>query len=69
MAEVWCEMGGLMEDPEFHWEKIGEAPGNSEEEVYQNLAIQDPDFAEHYSPANPAVGSCHSYWGWRLCIK
>jgi len=62
MTILMCEKGGLMEDPAFHWEKIGEAEGSTVKEVADNLAKKDKDFAKYYDPKTV------TYWGWELKI-
>jgi len=52
-----------MEDPGWHWEVIGHAPGDTTQEVADNLAERDWEFAQYYDSSNL------SYWGWRLSIN
>jgi hypothetical protein len=63
MKTLFCRKGGLMEDPEFHWESIGEGEGNTTREVADDLAKRDKAFARDYDPTGP------SYWGWKLSIN
>ena len=63
MTTLFCLQGGLMEDPDFHWERIGIAAGSSTKEVADNLALKDPDFAKYYNPTSV------TYWGWELSIN
>ena len=53
---LFCEEGGIMEDPEFHWEVIGKAEGNTTKEVADNLAAKDKDFAKYYDPESDILG-------------
>lgn len=62
MAIIMCRQGGLMEDPAFHWEQIGEAEGTTLREACDNLAKKDPEFAKYYNPETI------SYWGWKLAL-
>lgn len=57
-----CELGGLMEDPDFHWEIIGKAEGDTVKEVADNLTKKDINFAKYYNPKTV------TYFGWRLKI-
>jgi hypothetical protein len=63
MKIVMCKQGGLMEDPEWHWEQIGEGEGETLEEVCDNIASKDPSFAAHYSKKHGI-----SFWGWELAL-
>lgn len=63
MTALYCKMGGLMEDPGFHWEKIGEADGDTLKEVADTLALEDAEFARHYNQERL------TYWGWRLSLN
>lgn len=62
MTKLYVRAGGLMEDPEFHWEEMGEAEGTTLKEVCDNLAAKDPGFAAEYNP------EYLTYWGWRLSL-
>ena len=62
MTILMCEEGGLMEDPNLHWEQIGEAEGSTTQEVADNLAKKDEGFAGNYDPESVTL------WGWRLKI-
>lgn len=63
MTVLYCRQGGLMGDPAFHWEKIGEADGSSLKEVADALALKDPEFARCYNPERI------TFWGWQLSIE
>lgn len=60
---IYCLQGGLMEDPKWHWEKIGEANGDTLKECCDNLAKNDAEFAKYYNP------NTLGYWGWELGFK
>lgn len=62
MPILLCQEGGLMEDPDFHWEEIGEAEGTTTKEVADNLAKKDKFFAQYYDSKNL------TFWGWKLKI-
>ena len=58
MTILICEEDGLMEDPNFHWEKIGEADGSTAKEVADNLAKKDEGFAGNYDPESVIFWRC-----------
>lgn len=62
MTILFCKQGGLQEDPKWHWEIIGSAPGETTKEVADNLAKSDEKFKEDYDPEGV------TYWGWGLAI-
>lgn len=59
---LWVKAGGIMEDPEFHWDQIGKAEGSTLKEVCDNLAAKTPSFAQYYDP------DTLTYWGWKLSL-
>jgi hypothetical protein len=63
--EVWCQQGGLMEDPHFHWEPMFKTTKSDLGEACRERAAWDSDFRENYSHR----GTRHSYWGWLLLFK
>jgi hypothetical protein len=60
---LWCRQGGLMEDPGWHWEQMGEGRGNTVREVADDFAEHNPKFAEYYDR------EFLSYWGWTLALN
>lgn len=61
--KIWVKQGGLMEDPDWHWEPVGEAEGNTLQEACNNLAAQNAGFAKYYNPETL------SFWGWQLKLE
>ena len=62
MTKLYVKCGGLMEDPDWHWEEIGEADGETLREVCDNLAAKDIGFASEYN------STYLTYWGWELSL-
>lgn len=60
LVTIYCKMGGIMEDPDFHWEPIGKAPGATLKEACDNLAVIDSEFKRDYDPTTM------TFWGWKL---
>ena len=53
---IYMRAGGLMEDPEFHWERHGFSAGLDAKEACMNLFKNDNLF-DHKTM---------TYWGWLL---
>jgi len=53
---IYIKGGGLMEDPNFHWERHGSAPGVDEKDACLNLFKNDKLFD----------AETMTYWGWQL---
>lgn len=62
MPKIYVKVGGLMEDPIYHWELLGEADGNTLREACDNLAKKDWRFALEYDPKTL------TYWAWELSL-
>lgn len=63
MRTLYVKQGGLMEDPEWHWEVAGEGEGETLKEVADDLARRDPGFRGLYDPEQLTM------WGWRLALE
>lgn len=63
MTKLYVKMGGLMEDPDWRWEEIGEADGQTLKEVCDNLASKDFRFTGEYNPQHL------TFWGWKLSLS
>ena len=55
--KLYCLQGGLMEDPNWRWEYIGEAEGETLMEVADNYALKNLEFAEYYNPTARIMSS------------
>lgn len=53
---IYIRAGGLMEDPEFHWDKYGIGAGNTPKEAAINALKNDKLFDE----------KTMTVWGWKL---
>lgn len=62
MTTLYCRQGGLIEDPDWHWEVIGKTEGFTTKEVADNLALLDTEFAKNYDPITV------TFYGWKLSI-
>jgi hypothetical protein len=68
MGKIYCKMGGLMEDPNFHWEYIGSTNGKTPQEVCDNYAKEHPEFDKDYKITFYKKEKILSYWGWELKV-
>lgn len=62
MKTLYCKQGGMMEDPDWHWEVIGQAEGETLKEVADNYAKTDAEFKKFYEPQSITM------YGWKLSI-
>ncbi len=59
---VYIKCGGLMEDPMFHWEVLGEGEGDTLKEVMADILTREPSLASLYNEEYGTV------WGWSLSL-
>lgn len=62
MRTIYIKCGGLMEDPDWHWEVFGEGNGNTLAEVMEDFLSRNEGYRSCYDPE-----SC-TYWGWQLSL-
>ncbi len=63
--EIWLQEGGLMEDPQLHWEPFFKTDKETVLKACEARAEKDPEFAKYYKSCNGTP----TYWGWRMKFK